>query len=79
MKLESPEFYDFIMELERVEYEKRGAHYLCLACWRFVSFEQQKQHERSGHQCAKPGSIRDETSFMVAARTFNKISMNGCV
>jgi len=34
-------------------------------------------HERIGHQCALPGSIKDEQSFILKARTHCKLSEDG--
>ncbi len=34
-------------------------------------------HERLGHQCAIPGSIKDEQSFIMKARTHGKLTEDG--
>lgn len=60
IRVGSPEYEIYMLHIKDLQERQPGTHYICLTCWRYLNAPQQRQHERLGHQCAKPGSIRDE-------------------
>ncbi|TNV85647.1 hypothetical protein FGO68_gene6504 [Halteria grandinella] len=74
----TPEYHLYMKQVEDTFLEHKGTHYICMTCWKYVSRHQQNMHERLGHVCAGNGSIKDERTFMIKARTYGKLTEDGC-